>query len=95
LVDSAGFFKQMPSIIDLAYQMSNKDQLLRHFKEDVFVNLVLEEVYYDNAKITKETIAHYAELMKLEGAKECLMTAARQVAIANVKSFHRKLATID
>jgi pimeloyl-ACP methyl ester carboxylesterase len=95
LVDSAGFFKEMPSIIDIVYPMKEKDPILHHLSEEIFVDMVLEEVYYDNSKITKETVAHYVELMKLDGAKECLVAAAKQVAIANVKSFHRKLATID
>lgn len=95
LIDSAGFFKQLPSFIDTLFSMTAKDPLIHHVSEEVFVQMVLEEVYYDSAKITSETIAHYAGLLKQEGAKECMIAAAKQVAVANVRSFHRKLATID
>ncbi len=94
LVDSAGFFTQMPSIFDLAYPVK-EDSLLMHLNEIFFVDMFLKEVYYDSSKIDKTMANRYVEFLKLEGAKECLIVAAKQVAIANVKSFRHKLASIN
>ncbi|MDD5727704.1 MAG: alpha/beta hydrolase, partial [Victivallales bacterium] len=94
LVDTAGLFQKIPDFIDDLTVMSPHNPLLRLTDENLLARMVLEQTYCDKTKITPETIEEYSKILRMKNAKECLIGAARQIAIGNVRSFHRKMAAL-
>lgn len=95
LFDSAGFFQTLPGFIEELIHLDSQDPILKYVNEDVIARIVLNEVYYDPAKITDELVRRHGKLLRLEGAKECMVAAAKQLGIPNSKQFHRRLSEID
>ncbi len=87
LIDSAGLFQNLPKFIDDLTSTSPNSPLVKLAKEDLLASLVLHQAYYDKDKLTVATVQEYADVLRQENAKECLISAARQIAIANVRSF--------
>jgi len=94
LIDTAGLFQKIPDFIDDLTIMTPHNPLLRLTDEHLMARMVLETVYYDQDKIKDEVIKEYADVLCLENAKECLIGSAKQIAIANIRSFHKKMAAL-
>jgi pimeloyl-ACP methyl ester carboxylesterase len=90
LIDTAGLFQKIPDFIDDLMIMTPNNPLLRLTDENLMARMVLETVYHDKSKIKEEVIKEYADILRLDKAKECLIGSAKQIAIANVRSFHKK-----
>jgi len=87
LIDSAGLFQKLPKFIDDLTSTSPHSPLVKLAKEDLLASLVLHQAYFDKNKLMAETVQEYADVLRQENAKECLINSARQIAIANVRSF--------
>lgn len=94
LIDTAGLFQKIPDFIDDLTVMSPHNPLLRLTDEALMARIVLETTYFDKEKINDEVIEEYAKVLRLENAKECLINSAKQIAIANIRSFHKKMAKL-
>lgn len=94
LVDTAGLFQKIPDFIDDLTIVSPHNPLLRLTDVNLVARMVLEQTYFDKARITPETIEEYAKILRMKDAKECLIGAARQIAIGNVRSFHKKMIAL-
>ncbi len=90
LIDTAGLFQKIPDFIDDLTAMSSHNPLLRLRDENLIARIVLEKIYFDKRKISDEVIKEYANVLRLKNAKECLVGSAKQIAIANIRSFHKK-----
>jgi len=91
LLDSAGIFQQVPAFVEDIALTSARNPLFRFANEDLMAYLVLKEVYYDESAISETTVKAYGEVLRLPGARETLIAAAHQLAIANVKSFQENI----
>jgi len=94
LIDTAGLFQKIPDFIDDLTIMTPNNPLLRLTDENLMARMVLETVYHDKSKIKEDVIKEYADVLRLDKAKECLIGSAKQIAIANVRSFHKKMAAL-
>lgn len=94
LIDTAGLFQKIPDFIDDLTIMTPSNPLLRLTDENLMSRMVLETVYHDKSKIKEDIIKEYADVLRLDKAKECLIGSAKQIAIANVRSFHKKMAAL-
>ena len=94
LVDTAGLFQKIPDFIDDLTIVSPHNPLLRLTDVNLVARMVLEQTYFDKTRITPETIEEYAKILRMKDAKECLIGAARQIAIGNVRSFHKKMIAL-
>ena len=94
LIDTAGLFQKIPDFIDDLTVMSPHNPLLRLSDEDLIARMVLEQTYFDKKKITDELLKEYADVLRMKNAKECLIGSAKQIAIANVRSFRKKMAAL-
>jgi pimeloyl-ACP methyl ester carboxylesterase len=87
LVDSAGVFQKLPDFIDDLTVTSPHNPLIRLANEDLMAALVLQQAFYDENKITHEIVKEYSNILRQPLAKECLISSAKQIAIANEKNF--------
>jgi pimeloyl-ACP methyl ester carboxylesterase len=94
LIDTAGLFQKIPDFIDDLTVVSPHNPLLRLTDENLIARMVLEQTYFDKGKITDELIKEYADVLRIKNAKECLIGSAKQIAIANIRSFHKKMAAL-
>ena len=94
LIDTAGLFQKIPDFIDDLTVMSPHNPLVRLSDENLIAKMVLETTYFDKNKIDDELIKAYADILRLKNAKECLIRSAKQIAIANIRSFHKKMAKL-
>ena len=95
LIDTAGLFQKIPDFIDDLTVISPHNPFVRLTDENLMARMVLEATYFDKTKITDEVIKEYADVLRLKDAKECLIGAAKQIAIANIRSFHKKMAALS
>lgn len=95
LVDSAGLFQILPEFIDDLTATSPGNPLLKLVNEELMALMVLKQAYYNEKKITEETVIEYSNILKQKRAKECLISAAKQIAIANIRSFHENVRSIN
>jgi pimeloyl-ACP methyl ester carboxylesterase len=95
LLDSAGFLQKLPDFIDDITATNPDNAIMKMANEDVLVSLVLKQAFYDHKKISDETVREYSSILRQDNAKECLYASARQLAIANTKSFHEKIREIS
>jgi pimeloyl-ACP methyl ester carboxylesterase len=94
LIDSAGYFRKMPTFIEQAIAPDGTSFFLKYADEKILAHLVLTEVFFDPEKITDEAIEKYSEVLKLPNAKQSLINSSRQIAIANLPDFKRKLQSL-
>ena len=94
LIDTAGLFQKIPDFIDDLTAMSPHNPLIRLTDENLIAKMVLEQTYFDRKKITEDVIKAYADVFRQKNAKECLICSAKQIAIANIRSFHKKMAAL-
>ncbi|MBS1372336.1 MAG: alpha/beta hydrolase [Lentisphaeria bacterium] len=91
LVDPAGMFTEVPEFIASLALVSPQNPLLRFASEDLMVYLVMSQAYFREEKIGQELVRQYAEVMRLPGARECVIAAARDFRIPNVPGFQADL----
>ena len=94
IVDSAGMFPKLPEFIDDLTATSPQSPLLKYTDEELLARLVLEQAYHDVGQISEETVKAYADILREENAKTCLIAAAKQTAIPNVRDFHKNIRKI-
>jgi pimeloyl-ACP methyl ester carboxylesterase len=94
LLDSAGFLQKLPDFIDDITETSPDNAVIKMANEELLVSLVLKQTFYDHNKIDKEAVGEYSAILRQPNAKECLYASARQIAIANTKSFHEKIRAL-
>jgi pimeloyl-ACP methyl ester carboxylesterase len=94
ILDGALFFRKLPAFIDDLTSLSANTPFMKHLNEETLTAFVLKQAFYDENKIKPETIKAYSAILKQKDAKECLIAAARQIAIANARSFKHSLGNI-
>jgi hypothetical protein len=57
--------------------------------------MVLREAYHDQSKITPALVKEYADILRQPNAKECLISAAKQISIANQRALMENLHHLD
>jgi pimeloyl-ACP methyl ester carboxylesterase len=95
LLDSAGVFQKLPDFIDDLTATSATNPLIRLANEDMMAALVLEEAFHDESKISRETVKEYGNVLRQPKAKECLISSAKQIEIANEKKFLHLIGKIN
>ncbi len=95
LIDSAGYFHKMPTFIEHAIAPDGTSFFLKYADEKILAHLVMTEVFFDPDKITDEAIDAYGAVLKLPDAKQSLINSSRQIAIANLPDFQRKLKNLS
>ena len=91
LLDPAGMFTEVPEFIATLALVSPRNPLLRFANEELMVYLVMSRAYFREEKISQELIRQYAEAMRLPGARDCVIAAARHFRIPNVAGFQAGL----
>lgn len=94
LIDSHGVLNQMPDFINDLAAASPRSFMVRLANENLMVSLVLKQAFHDENKIEDETVLSYADILRQNNAKECLIASARQLEIANVRSFQDNVKKI-
>ncbi len=95
LIDSAGMFLKLPDFIDDLAAISPQNVLLKFAQEDLMAAMVLREAYHDESKITPAVVKEYADILRQPNAKECLISAAKQISIANQRYLIDNLHHLD
>ncbi len=95
LVDSAGVFQKLPDFIDDLTATSANNPLIRLANEDLMAAMVLREAFHDESKISHDIIKEYGNVLRQPKAKECLISSAKQIAIANEKRFLHLIGQIN
>ncbi|MDR0932914.1 MAG: alpha/beta hydrolase [Victivallales bacterium] len=91
LIDPAGMFTDVPEFIATLALISPQNPLLRFASEDLLVYVVMSQAYFCEGKISQELLSEYAQVARLPGARECMISAARDFRIPNVPSFQADL----
>ncbi|MCF6177357.1 MAG: alpha/beta hydrolase [Victivallaceae bacterium] len=94
LIDSAGYFHKMPTFIEHTIAPDGTSFLLKYADEKILAHLVMTEIIFDPEKITEEAIEAYSAVLKLPDAKQSLINSSRQIAIANLPEFKRRLKNL-
>ncbi len=94
LIDSAGMFQKLPDFIDDITAASPENRIVKMADEALLVSIVLKQAFFDPKKIDDDAIREYSAILRQEKAKECLYAAAKQIAIANIRSFREKINEI-
>lgn len=99
LINSAGICSEVPEFIASLARVSPQNPLLRFTSEEIIVYLIMSHAYFRESKISQELIRQYAEAMRLPGARESLVSIARNFCIPDVPAFQlelrkRKLPTL-
>jgi len=91
LIDPAGMFTEVPEFIASLAMVSPQNPLMRFASEDLMVYLVMSQAYYREDRISQDLIRQYAEAMRLPGARETMIAAAKNFLIPNVPAFQAEL----
>lgn len=91
LIDSAGMFNRIPAFIETLAQMSPTHPLIRFANEELMAYLVMRQAYFREERISRELVEAYAGALRLPGARDCVIAAARQFRIPNVPAFREEL----
>ncbi len=91
LIDSAGMFSRIPEFIETLAAMSPTNPLIRFANEELMAYLVMRQAYFREDRISQELVDAYAEALRLPGARDCVIAAARQFYIPNVPAFQEEL----
>ncbi len=94
LVDSAGSFQKLPDFINDLAATPLESTLVKMAQEEFLVSTVLQQSFFNVEKIDPEAVSEYSHILRQDKAKECLLAAARQIAIPRTKSFQEKLGEI-
>ena len=91
LIDPAGMFTEVPEFIASLALVSPQNPLMRFASEDLMVYLVMSQAYFREDRISQDLIRQYAEAMRLPGARETMIAAAKNFRIPNVPAFQAGL----
>ncbi|HJO92002.1 MAG TPA: alpha/beta hydrolase [Victivallales bacterium] len=95
LINSSGLSKTVPAFIEAVSKAKLDSSLFKIISEEVIVEQVMKNAFFDFNKFDKNSIKHYGNVLRMEGAKKCLIAAARQIKIKNYQSFIENIKSID
>ncbi len=95
LVDSAGYFQQLPWFIAQLRDSFTGQLAMRHFHPKVLTRLIMDQVYYDKSLITDDLVNEYSTILTIPGAKECLVECAQQITTGNPNTLSRRLKKLS
>ncbi|MCK5844279.1 MAG: alpha/beta hydrolase, partial [Victivallales bacterium] len=80
LIDSAGFNAVLPSFIrQLRIPLAN-NLILKHINSEIISHVILEELRHDKKRIEESEVLDYSELLRLPGAKDCMIETAKGIS---------------
>ena len=94
LIDTIAHKQPLPFFIQLLRLPMFGRLFMDVFSEETLVEFILDVVYHDKTKITKETIAQYANPLKEESAKKALIKTAKLIIpfdIEKIVSSYRSI----
>ena len=93
LVDPGGFpsNKGKPFVFKLA-EMPIVNQLLKHITPKSFIRNNLEQVYYDDSKITSELVERYHQMILREGSRDAFIERSK-IAFKDETALLKKINT--
>lgn len=91
LIDSAGLFERMPGFVEEISAFSPRNPMLKIVDDKNLALYVLLQIFYDKDKITEETLLEYSKLLSFENYRNCLISAAKHIGIANERFFRQKM----
>ncbi len=94
LIDSAGLFKRLPEFIEDLMLTPPGTFWRKYVDINFLVSLVLKQAYYDQERIDIDAITKYGDILRRENAINCLVAAARQIAMPGIKDFYRNVRKI-
>ncbi|MEI6056589.1 MAG: alpha/beta hydrolase, partial [Lentisphaerota bacterium] len=95
LIDSAGLFERMPGFVEEISAFSPSNPMLKIVDDRNLALYVLLQIFYDKDKITEETLLEYSKLLSFENYRNCLISAAKHIGIANEKFFRQKIQQLQ
>lgn len=96
IIDSAGMFLKIPDFVS-DFLSGAEDAVIIKYSEpmpDVLPRFILNEFYYDAAKIKEDLVAECAKVFALPNAKKSMITALRQMIISNFADFYSRLQNL-
>lgn len=87
LIDTMAYKQPLPSFIKLLRLPMFGRLFMDLFSEETQVEFVLDVVYHDRTKITKETITQYARPLKEDRAKKALIKTAKLIIPPHIKEI--------
>ena len=97
LIDSVGLFLRIPDFVADFADSAEDSVILKYTssKPDVLPRYILNELYYDPAKIKEDMVEEYAKIFSMPGAKACMFQSLRQLLIANIEDFYTRLQKLS
>jgi pimeloyl-ACP methyl ester carboxylesterase len=94
LINAVAYFKRVPQFVKALKPPLGNILSLARLIPRVLVRQVLEEVFYDRSKITRELIDAYAENLRSSEAKKSLVVSAAQFVSKDLKRPHKEFQQI-
>ena len=94
LINAVAYFKRVPQFIKALKPPLGNILALARLMPRILVRQVLEEVFYDRSKITRELIDTYSENLGSPEAKKSLVISAAQFVSKDLKRPQKKLSRI-
>jgi pimeloyl-ACP methyl ester carboxylesterase len=97
LIDSAGLFLRIPDFVADFADSAEDFVILKYTKSkpDVLPRYILNELYFNPAKIKEDMIEEYAGIFSMPDAKACMFQSLRQLLIANIEDFYTRLQKLN
>lgn len=95
LIDSAGLFERMPGFVEEISAFSSNNPMLKIVDDRNLALYVLLQIFYDKDKITEEMLLEYSKLLSFENYRNCLISAAKHIGIANERFFRQKMQQLQ
>jgi pimeloyl-ACP methyl ester carboxylesterase len=87
LINSFGLSEVVPKFIEAVSETIATNSLTKIVNEEVVVEHVMKEAYFDFTKFDRSKLKLYGDILRMDGAKECLINAAKQIKIKDLQSF--------
>ncbi|MCP4176617.1 MAG: alpha/beta hydrolase [bacterium] len=94
LINSFGLSTTIPKFIKALSETTHDNSLTKIVNEELIIEEVMKETYFDFNKFENSKIKCYADVFRMDGAKECLVAAAKQIRIKNFQSFKKNIKRI-
>ncbi|MBN1493680.1 MAG: alpha/beta hydrolase, partial [Candidatus Omnitrophica bacterium] len=88
LINSMGYFKNIPEFIEKLRVPVITSETLVTVTNDTLVHDLIHTGYFDKAKITRASLAEYASILAMPGAKLSLIKSARYITDNDVDYMH-------
>ncbi len=95
LIDSAGLFEKVPGFVEEISRLSPDNPIFNIIDDRELTLYVLFQIFYDKDKITEEVLSEYSNLLSLKNYKNCLISAAKHIGIANERFFRQKIQQLQ